>query len=134
MATGPHRQRARHVPLAFAHAGLNYEDHVAIDPVLAPGRGRCAAGRRRQGKAKLGWTPTTSLEELIAEMVEADLAGIATGSAAVPVLAPSPASPAVTGAAGFVGGHLLPVLRRSFPEHALIAALQPGAASRTGRG
>ncbi len=32
----------------------------------------------------------------------------------------------VTGAGGFVGRHLLPVLRRSFPRATLIAALRPG--------
>jgi GDP-4-dehydro-6-deoxy-D-mannose reductase len=43
----------------------------------------------------------------------------------VPVLAPeAPLRLLVTGASGFVGRHLLPVLRRSFPRATLIAALR----------
>jgi GDP-4-dehydro-6-deoxy-D-mannose reductase len=45
----------------------------------------------------------------------------------VPALAPeAPLRLLVTGAGGFVGRHLLPVLRRSFPRITLIAALRPG--------
>ena len=60
--------------LAFAHVGLNYEDHVKVDPAfLRPAEVDVLVGNPAKAKAKLGWEATTSLEEMIAEMVEADL-------------------------------------------------------------
>jgi GDPmannose 4,6-dehydratase len=61
--------------LAFRHVGLNYEDHVTIDPsFLRPAEVEVLLGNPAKARAKLGWTPQISLEEMIAEMVEADLA------------------------------------------------------------
>jgi GDPmannose 4,6-dehydratase len=61
--------------LAFAHIGLNYEDYVKVDPAfLRPAEVDVLIGNPAKAKAKLGWEATTSLEEMIAEMVEADLA------------------------------------------------------------
>jgi GDPmannose 4,6-dehydratase len=60
--------------LAFAHVGLNYEDYVKVDPAfLRPAEVDVLVGNPAKAKAKLGWEATTSLEEMIAEMVEADL-------------------------------------------------------------
>jgi GDPmannose 4,6-dehydratase len=60
--------------LAFAHVGLNYEDYVKVDPAfLRPAEVDVLLGNPAKAKAKLGWEATTSLEEMIAEMVEADL-------------------------------------------------------------
>jgi GDPmannose 4,6-dehydratase len=61
--------------LAFAHVGLKYEDHVTVDPAfLRPAEVDVLLGDPSKAKAKLGWTPEISLEQMIAEMVEADLA------------------------------------------------------------
>jgi GDPmannose 4,6-dehydratase len=61
--------------LAFRHVGLNYEDHVTIDPAfLRPAEVEVLLGNPAKARAKLGWKPEISLEEMIAEMVEADLA------------------------------------------------------------
>ena len=61
--------------LAFRHVGLNYEDHVKIDPAfLRPAEVEVLLGNPAKAEAKLGWKPEISLEEMIAEMVEADLA------------------------------------------------------------
>jgi GDPmannose 4,6-dehydratase len=61
--------------LAFRHVGLNYEDHVRIDPAfLRPAEVDVLLGNPAKAAAKFGWRAETSLEELIAEMVEADLA------------------------------------------------------------
>ena len=60
--------------LAFAHVGLNYEDYVKVDPAfLRPAEVDVLLGNPAKAKARLGWEATTSLEEMIAEMVEADL-------------------------------------------------------------
>jgi GDPmannose 4,6-dehydratase len=61
--------------LAFRHVGLNYEDYVTIDPAfLRPAEVEVLLGNPAKAQAKLGWTPEITLEEMIAEMVEADLA------------------------------------------------------------
>ena len=61
--------------LAFAHVGLKMEDHVVLDErYLRPAEVDVLLGDPAKAKAKLGWTAETSLEEMIAEMVEADLA------------------------------------------------------------
>jgi GDPmannose 4,6-dehydratase len=61
--------------LAFHHVGLNYEDHVTIDPAfLRPAEVEVLLGNATKAQETLGWTPQISLEEMIAEMVEADLA------------------------------------------------------------
>jgi GDPmannose 4,6-dehydratase len=61
--------------LAFRHVGLNYEDYVTIDPAfLRPAEVDILLGDPSKAKDKLGWTPEITLEEMIAEMVEADLA------------------------------------------------------------
>jgi GDPmannose 4,6-dehydratase len=61
--------------LAFSHVGLNYEDYVTIDPAfLRPAEVEVLLGNPAKAQAKLGWKAEISLEEMIAEMVEADLA------------------------------------------------------------
>jgi GDPmannose 4,6-dehydratase len=61
--------------VAFAHAGLNYEDHVVIsEDLLRPAEVDALLGDASKARSKLGWQPTVSLEEMIVEMVEADLA------------------------------------------------------------
>lgn len=65
--------------LAFAHVGLNMEDHVTVDErFLRPAEVDVLLGNPAKAKEKLGWTAETSLEDLVAEMVEADLARLKT--------------------------------------------------------
>jgi GDPmannose 4,6-dehydratase len=60
--------------LAFAHVGLNMEDHVTVDErYMRPAEVDVLHGDATKAKQKLGWTADTSLEDLVAEMVEADL-------------------------------------------------------------
>ena len=60
--------------IAFAHVGLDYERHVAVDPALfRPAEVDRLLGDPAKARAKLGWVPETTLEQMIAEMVEADL-------------------------------------------------------------
>lgn len=65
--------------LAFAQVGLNMEDHVTVDErFLRPAEVDVLLGNPGKAKEKLGWTAETSLEDLVAEMVEADLARLKT--------------------------------------------------------
>ena len=60
--------------IAFGHVGLKTDDHLVIDPkFFRPAEVDVLLGSPAKAKAKLGWTPKTSLEQLITMMVEADL-------------------------------------------------------------
>jgi GDPmannose 4,6-dehydratase len=61
--------------IAFEHVGLKMDDHLAIDPDLfRPAEVEILLGDPAKAKAKLGWEATISLEEMIREIVDADLA------------------------------------------------------------
>jgi GDPmannose 4,6-dehydratase len=60
--------------IAFNHVGLNYEEFVKVDPAfMRPAEVDVLLGDPAKAKAVLGWEAETSLETMIAEMVEADL-------------------------------------------------------------
>jgi GDPmannose 4,6-dehydratase len=60
--------------LAFGHLGLNYEDHVVVDPkFFRPAEVEVLLGDPSKAKSQLGWAPRTTLGELVAMMVDADL-------------------------------------------------------------
>jgi GDPmannose 4,6-dehydratase len=74
IATGVTTTVRQMCELAFRHAGLNYEDYVKIDPAFfRPAEVDVLLGNPAKAKAALGWEPSTSLEELISMMVDADL-------------------------------------------------------------
>jgi GDPmannose 4,6-dehydratase len=61
--------------IAFAHAGLNWEDHVRTKTdFLRPAEVDMLHGDASKARAVLGWQPEISLEDMICEMVDADLA------------------------------------------------------------
>jgi GDPmannose 4,6-dehydratase len=60
--------------LAFDQVGLRMEDHVVVDKAfLRPAEVGVLLGNPTKARQKLGWAPEITLEELVAEMVEADL-------------------------------------------------------------
>ena len=64
--------------IAFAHVGLPMEPHLVVDPALfrrveAP----AVVGNPVKARKQLGWAAATTLEALIAEMVDADLSRLA---------------------------------------------------------
>ncbi len=60
--------------IAFQHVGLNYEDHVVIDPrYYRPAEVEVLLGNPAKAERQLGWKARTTLVELITTMVEADL-------------------------------------------------------------
>lgn len=64
--------------IAFSHVGLNYEDHVVIDPrYYRPAEVEVLLGNPDKAERKLGWKANTSLHDLIVGMVEADMTRVA---------------------------------------------------------
>ncbi|MGM4932770.1 GDP-mannose 4,6-dehydratase [Tardiphaga sp. 619_E2_N8_5] len=60
--------------IAFDHVGLKIDDHLVIDPALfRPAEVDLLLGNPAKAHAKFGWKADISLEEMIREMVEADL-------------------------------------------------------------
>jgi GDPmannose 4,6-dehydratase len=60
--------------IAFAHVGLNMDEHLVIDPKLfRPAEVDILLGDPSKARKALGWAPQITLETMITEMVEADL-------------------------------------------------------------
>ena len=60
--------------LAFAHAGLDWEAHVTTNAAfLRPAEVDLLRGDATRARTLLGWVPEITLEQMVAEMVEADL-------------------------------------------------------------
>ena len=60
--------------IAFDHVGLNWEDHVKTSQAfLRPAEVDILLGDCTKAKTVLGWQPEITLEEMIREMVDADL-------------------------------------------------------------
>lgn len=61
--------------VAFAHAGLDMDAHLKIDPALfRPAEVDVLLGDPGKARRVLGWEPEIGLEDMIREMVDADLA------------------------------------------------------------
>ena len=74
IATGTTTSIRRMCEIAFSHVGLNYHDYVVIDQKFyRPAEVDLLLGSPAKAKAKLGWAPKTTLSELIAMMVDADV-------------------------------------------------------------
>ena len=75
IATGRTTSIRDMVACAFAHVGLRPDDHVETDPALIrPAEVELLQGDATRARATLGWEPTVTLEAMIAEMVDADIA------------------------------------------------------------
>lgn len=74
VASGRTTSVKKFLEMAFAHVDLDYEKYVVIDPAfLRPAEVEVLHGNADKAKQKLGWTPEISLEQMIGEMVDADL-------------------------------------------------------------
>ena len=77
VATGQTTSVRNFCEKAFAHAGLKMEDHVVTDErFMRPAEVDVLLGNAEKASKKLGWKPETSLERLVAEMVDADIARV----------------------------------------------------------
>ncbi|GHD12774.1 GDP-mannose 4,6-dehydratase [Tianweitania populi] len=60
--------------IAFDHAGLDLDKHLVIDPALfRPAEVDVLLGDPTKAKTKLGWEAEITMEDMIREMVDADL-------------------------------------------------------------
>jgi GDPmannose 4,6-dehydratase len=60
--------------IAFDHAGLDMDKHLVIDRAFfRPAEVDVLLGNPAKAKRILGWSPDTTLEQMIVEMVDADL-------------------------------------------------------------
>ncbi len=60
--------------IAFKHAGIAMDEHLVIDPDLfRPAEVDVLLGNPAKAKAKFGWVAEITLEDMIQEMVDADL-------------------------------------------------------------
>jgi GDPmannose 4,6-dehydratase len=61
--------------IAFAYVGLDWRDHVIVDPQLyRPAEVDQLQADASKARRQLGWEPEISFEELVRSMVDADLA------------------------------------------------------------
>jgi GDPmannose 4,6-dehydratase len=75
LATGQTHTVQRFVELAFQTVGLNWQDFVVQDPrFMRPADVDLLVGDPSKAKEELGWEATTTFEELVQLMVEAELA------------------------------------------------------------
>ncbi|MBX7074140.1 MAG: GDP-mannose 4,6-dehydratase [Pirellulales bacterium] len=86
IATGAKHSVRQLLDLAFAHAGLNADDHVEIDPaLLRPAEVNTLCGDASKARAQLGWEPEVGFDALIRMMVDADLERVRRETEAAPL-------------------------------------------------
>jgi GDPmannose 4,6-dehydratase len=87
IATGSTHSVRRLVEVAFAHVGLDWQKHVRTDPAfLRPAEVDLLVGDASKAKKALPWEPTVTFEQLVAMMVDADVARYRAGQAAPAVI------------------------------------------------
>ena len=74
VATGEQHTVREFAEAAFSYAGLDYRNHVIMDPqLLRPAEVELLLGDATKAKKKLGWSCQVKFKELVEEMVEGDL-------------------------------------------------------------
>ena len=78
IATGETHSVREFCELAFSRVGLNWEDHVVVDPQFyRPAEVDLLIGDHAKATEVLGWRPSTSFEDLVVMMVDADMERLA---------------------------------------------------------
>jgi GDPmannose 4,6-dehydratase len=74
IATGETRSVRDFLEAAFTSVGLDWTRYVVVEPALyRPTEVDCLLGDATKARQQLGWKPTTSFQELVQSMVQADL-------------------------------------------------------------
>jgi GDPmannose 4,6-dehydratase len=74
IATGEVHSVSQVVEVAFAHVGLDPQEHVRVDQrYLRPAEVEHLVGDATKAREQLAWTPRTNFEEMIQRMVASDL-------------------------------------------------------------
>jgi GDPmannose 4,6-dehydratase len=77
LATNETHSVREFIDLAFAHAGLDPEEHIEIDPkYFRPSEVDVLLGDYSKVKEKLGWEPTVTFDGLVQMMVDADVKAV----------------------------------------------------------
>jgi len=77
IATGETHSVREFVEVAFAHADLDWEERVEIDPrYYRPSEVDVLLGDASKAREVLGWEPTVKFEQLTRIMVDADIAAV----------------------------------------------------------
>lgn len=88
IATGETHTVREFCQLAFDDVGLDYEDYVVVDPLFyRPAEVDILLGDATKAHKQLGWQPEVGFEELIADMVDADMAQQSDARTATPTAA-----------------------------------------------
>ena len=84
IATGKSHSVRELVQVAFAHAGLDWQKHVTLDPrFLRPAEVDLLIGDPSKAEAALGWTPDVDFDTLVKMMVDADIRRLQTPAAPI---------------------------------------------------
>ena len=82
IATGTNHSVRDLVQIAFEHVNLDYRDYVKTDPqFVRPAEVDTLLGDPSHARKVLGWEPRTTFRDLVAMMVDADLARLKPGAA-----------------------------------------------------
>jgi GDPmannose 4,6-dehydratase len=74
IATGETHSVREFAERAFSHVGLDYRDHVEIDPrYYRPAEVDLLQGDASKARRKLGWVPKVTFDGLVAGMMAAEL-------------------------------------------------------------
>jgi len=75
LATGEAHSVREFCEIAFGRAGLDWEQYVVVDPeFFRPAEVDYLLGDPTKARTELSWKPTTSFDQLVTMMVDADLA------------------------------------------------------------
>lgn len=78
IATGEEHSVGEWVEIAFGYLGLDWRRHVKQDPaLLRPVELHRLVGNSAKARARLGWQPSVTFEQLVKLMVDADVARLA---------------------------------------------------------
>ena len=82
VASGESHSVRELVQVAFAHVGLDWQQHVRVDPVLQRGAAELhrLVGNPAKALAQLGWEPQVDFTQLVHMLVDADLARLQTAT------------------------------------------------------